>query len=86
MILNIKKQLQYDINTINTNIIYYSTTNNKNAEAYVEFSWLKYKGLSIFEISKVKLPGEHNLEKYNKCNYSSNVRRDIYCRYSENCV
>lgn len=62
LILNIKDKLQYDINTINTNIIYYSTTNNKNAEAYVESGWLKYKGLSIFEISKVKLPGEHNLE------------------------
>ncbi|QWQ39363.1 UDP-N-acetylmuramoyl-L-alanine--D-glutamate ligase [Gemella sp. zg-570] len=62
LVLNIQDKNNYEVEKINANIIYYSSKNDKNADAYVESGWLKYKNTDIFEISKVKLPGQHNLE------------------------
>lgn len=62
LILNIKDSELYINDNINSKIIYYSTSNNKKAHAYVEDDILYYQGKEIFEVRKLSLPGEHNLE------------------------
>ncbi|MBF0714289.1 UDP-N-acetylmuramoyl-L-alanine--D-glutamate ligase [Gemella sp. GH3] len=62
LILNIKDKELYLEDDIKSKVIYYSTFNNKEAQAYVEDGILKYDGMNIFDVKKLSLPGEHNLE------------------------
>lgn len=62
LILNIDHKKYYSNDKIKSKIIYYSTKHNENADVYVKNNFVIYKNEKIFDITKVKLPGEHNLE------------------------
>lgn len=62
LILNIRDKELFKNDNINSKIIYYSTEKNLNLRAYTDNGWFYFDGEKIFEISKLSLPGEHNLE------------------------
>ncbi|MBF0710017.1 MULTISPECIES: UDP-N-acetylmuramoyl-L-alanine--D-glutamate ligase [unclassified Gemella] len=62
VILNVKEKKYYDNTEIKSQIIYYSTSGDSDLEAYVKNNKFLFKGKEVFEISKIALPGEHNIE------------------------
>lgn len=62
LIINFKDKDKYQNKDIKSNVIYYSTNADRKLDAYVENDKFIYKGKEIFEISKISMPGEHNVE------------------------
>lgn len=62
LILNIEDKDNYNLAEIQSTIIFYSTKENEKADAYIKNGWLIYNDKEMFEVAKVSLPGEHNLE------------------------
>ncbi|MDO4814442.1 MAG: UDP-N-acetylmuramoyl-L-alanine--D-glutamate ligase [Gemella sp.] len=62
LILNIRDKEFYEKEDIKSQVIWYSTSDDKTLEAYVDNGKFYFKGREIFEVSKISLPGEHNVE------------------------
>lgn len=62
LILNIKEKEKYDLNKINSKVIFYDTTENKEADIFVRDNMVIYKNVELFDITKMSLPGMHNIE------------------------
>ena len=62
LILNIKEKEKYDLNKINSEVIFYDTTENKVADVFVRDNMVIYKNVELFDITKMSLPGMHNVE------------------------
>ena len=62
LILNIKEKEKYDFNKINSKVIFYDTTENEVADIFVRDNMVLYKNVELFDITKMSLPGMHNIE------------------------
>lgn len=62
LILNIKEKEQYDLNKINSDVILYDTKENPEADVFVRNNMVVYKNVELFDITKMSLPGMHNVE------------------------
>ena len=62
LILNIKEKEQYDLNKINSDVIFYDTKENPEADVFVRNNMVVYKDVELFDITKMSLPGMHNVE------------------------
>lgn len=62
LILNIKEKEKFVNDKINSNIIFYSTKEDKEADIYVKNNKVIYKNIELFDTSKITLPGTHNIE------------------------
>ena len=62
LILNIKEKEKFDLSKINSNVIFYDTINNEEADVSVRNNMVIYKDVELFDITKMSLPGMHNVE------------------------
>lgn len=62
LILNIKEKEKYEINKINSKVIFYDTKENQEADIFVKDNMVVYKDVELFDIKKMLLPGMHNVE------------------------
>ena len=62
LILNIKEKEKFDLSKINSNVIFYDTINNEEADVSVRNNMVIYKDVELFDITKLSLPGMHNVE------------------------
>ena len=62
LILNIKEKEQYDLNKINSDVILYDTKENSEVDVFVRNNMVVYKDVELFDITKMSLPGMHNVE------------------------
>ena len=62
LILNIKEKEKYEINKINSKVIFYDTKENSEADVFVKNNMVVYKDVELFDIIKMSLPGMHNVE------------------------
>lgn len=62
LILNSKDINKFDIDKINSNILFYSLEKNLNFDIYVDNNNVIYKGIELFNVDKLLLPGSHNIE------------------------
>ena len=62
LILNIKEKEKFDLSKINSNVIFYDTINNEEADVLVRNNMVIYKDVELFDITKLSLPGMHNVE------------------------
>ena len=62
LILNIKEKEKYELNKINSEVIFYDTKENQEADIFVKDNMVVYKDVELFDIKKMSLPGMHNVE------------------------
>ena len=62
LILNIKEKDKYNISEINSNIIFYDTKFNTDADVYIKDNMVIYGDVELFDSTKLTLPGLHNVE------------------------
>ena len=62
LILNIKEKEKFDLSKINSNVIFYDTINNEESDVSVRNNMVIYKDVELFDITKLSLPGMHNVE------------------------
>lgn len=62
LILNIKEKEKYDLEKIKSTVLFYTTDNNEKLDIYVKDNKVIYKDIELFDSTKIKLPGSHNLE------------------------
>ena len=62
LIININEKEKYNIDEINSTIIFYDTKENTNADVYIKDNMVIYKDTELFDYRKLKLPGMHNVE------------------------
>ena len=62
LILNIKEKEKFDLSKINSNVIFYDTINNEESDVSVRNNMVIYKDVELFDITKMSLPGMHNVE------------------------
>lgn len=62
LILNIKEKDKYNISEINSNIIFYDTKFNTDADVYIKDNMVMYGDVELFDSTKLTLPGLHNVE------------------------
>ncbi|MGX7111792.1 UDP-N-acetylmuramoyl-L-alanine--D-glutamate ligase [Gemella cuniculi] len=86
LILNIKEREKYNLNQINSTIIFYDTKDNTDADVFVKNNMVVFRNKELFDIRKLKLPGLHNVENainaavisYMKGASVENIRAVIY--------
>lgn len=62
LILNIKEKEKYDLETIHSNVLFYDTKENNEASIMVKNNIVTYDEVELFDITKLSLPGMHNVE------------------------
>ena len=62
LILNIKEKEKYELNKINSEVIFYDIKENQEADIFVKDNMVVYKDVELFDIKKMSLPGMHNVE------------------------
>lgn len=62
LILNINEKDKYDIEKINSKVLFYDTKENVEADIYVRDNMVTFEGEELFDITKLSLPGMHNVE------------------------
>ena len=62
LILNIKEKEKFDLSKIKSNVIFYDTINNEESDVSVRNNMVIYKDVELFDITKLSLPGMHNVE------------------------
>ena len=62
LILNIKEKEKYDLETIHSNVLFYDTKENNEVNIFVKNNIVTYDGVELFDITKLSLPGMHNVE------------------------
>ena len=62
LILNIKEKEKYELNKINSEVIFYDIKENQEADIFVKDNMVVYKDVELFDITKMSLPGMHNVE------------------------
>ena len=62
LILNIKEKEKYDLEKINSTVLFYDTKENNEASIFVKNNIVTYDGVELFDITKLSLPGMHNVE------------------------
>ena len=62
LVLNIKEVEKYELNEINSQVILYDTKENSEADVFVRNNMVVYKDVELFDITKMSLPGMHNVE------------------------
>ena len=62
LILNINEKEKYEMNKINSDVIFYDTKENPEADVFVRNNMVVYKDVELFDITKMSLPGMHNVE------------------------
>lgn len=62
LILNIKDKLLYKDDNIKAKILYYSIDDDEKADIFIKNQKIVYKNDNIIDITKILLPGRHNLE------------------------
>lgn len=86
LILNINEKNKYNLNEINSNIIFYDTTFNTEADVYIKDNIVLYDNIELFDITKLKLPGMHNIENainaaviaYKKGSTTEDIKEVLY--------
>ena len=62
LVLNIKEVEKYKVSEINSQVIFYDTKENPEADVFVKNNMVVYKDIELFDITKISLPGMHNIE------------------------
>ena len=62
LVLNIKELEKYELSKINSQVILYDTKENSEADVFVKNNMVVYKDIELFDITKMSLPGMHNVE------------------------
>ena len=62
LILNINEKEKYEINKINSEVMFYDTKENPEADIFIKNNIVVYKDVEMFDITKMSLPGMHNVE------------------------
>lgn len=62
LILNINEKDKYDIEKINSKVLFYDTKENIEADIYVRDNMVIFDSEELFDITKLSLPGMHNVE------------------------
>ena len=62
LVLNIKELEKYELSKINSLVILYDTKENSEADVFVRNNIVVYKDVELFDITKMSLPGMHNVE------------------------
>ena len=62
LVLNIKELEKYELSEINSQVIFYDTKENPEADAFIKNNMVVYKDIELFDITKMSLPGMHNVE------------------------
>ena len=62
LVLNIKELEKYELSKINSQVILYDTKENSEADVFVKNNIVVYKDIELFDITKMSLPGMHNVE------------------------
>ena len=62
LIININEKEKYNLDEINSTIIFYDTKENIDADVYIKDNMVIYKDTELFDYRKLKLPGMHNVE------------------------
>ena len=62
LVLNIKELEKYELSKINSQVILYDTKENSEADVFVRNNIVVYKDVELFDITKMSLPGMHNVE------------------------
>ena len=62
LILNIKEKEKYELNKINSEVLFYDIKENQEADVFVKNNMVVYKDIELFDITKMSLPGMHNVE------------------------
>lgn len=62
LIININEKEKYNLDEINSTIIFYDTKENADADVYIKDNMVIYKDTELFDYKKLKLPGMHNVE------------------------
>ena len=62
LILNINEKEKYEINKINSEVMFYDTKENPEADIFIKNNIVVYKDVEMFDITKMSLPGLHNVE------------------------
>ena len=62
LVLNIKEVEKYKTSEINSQVIFYDTKENPEADVFVKNNMVVYKDIELFDITKISLPGMHNIE------------------------
>ena len=62
LVLNIKELEKYELSKINSQVILYDTKENSEADVFVRNNIVVYKDVELFDITKMSLPGIHNVE------------------------
>ncbi|AME09288.1 MULTISPECIES: UDP-N-acetylmuramoyl-L-alanine--D-glutamate ligase [Gemella] len=62
LILNIKEKEKFNLENINSTVVFYDTKENNDADIDVKNKKVIYKGMELFDVSKITLPGNHNIE------------------------
>ena len=86
LILNINERNKYNLNEINSNIIFYDTAFNTEADVYIKDNIVFYDNIELFDITKLKLPGMHNIENainaaviaYKKGSTTEDIKEVLY--------
>ena len=86
LILNINEKNKYNLNEINSNIIFYDTAFNTEADVYIKDNIVFYDNIELFDITKLKLPGMHNIENainaaviaYKKGSTTEDIKEVLY--------
>ena len=62
LVLNIKELEKYELSKINSQVILYDTKENSEADVFVRNNIVVYKDVELFDVTKMSLPGLHNVE------------------------
>ena len=62
LVLNIKEVEKYKVSEINSQVIFYDTKEDPEADVFVKNNMVVYKDIELFDITKISLPGMHNIE------------------------
>ena len=60
--MNINEKDKFDIERINSKVLFYDTKENIEADIYVRDNMVIFEGVELFDITKLSLPGMHNVE------------------------
>lgn len=62
LIINIKEKEKYNLDKIKATIIFYDTKENISVDVYIKENIVMFRETELFDSTKLKLPGMHNVE------------------------
>lgn len=62
LILNVNEKEKYNLDEINSTVLFYDIKENYDVDIFIKENKVIFRGVTLFDSTKLKLPGMHNVE------------------------